>query len=172
MNIVTGLPDLSLACTRNESATTLMLVNPDCCRLFVNCCRRLEPPGCGLVVVAAEGAEPELGFDDCARAKDETVVRIAAATRVVFFIAKSPFWIVHQQAIESVRARSVISRRGRKLISVMLPKQRDTCARQLMQARCENRPYGGMRMEGSGGCGAGQAAFGELLLTIYSLHLL
>lgn len=95
MNIVTGLPDLSLACTRNESATTLMLVKPDCCKLFVNCWRRLDPPGCGLVVVAADGAMPELGLADCAKANEETVVRIAAATSVVFFIANSPFWIAH-----------------------------------------------------------------------------
>jgi hypothetical protein len=64
-----------------------MLVNPDCCRLLVNCCRRLDPAGCGLVAVVAAGAEPELELGVCARAIDETVVRIAAATRMVFFIA-------------------------------------------------------------------------------------
>jgi hypothetical protein len=87
INIVTGLPDLSLACTRNESGTTFMLVNPDCCKLFVNCCRRLVPLDCGLVVVAGVGAEPEFEFAACAKATDETVVKIAAATKVAFFIA-------------------------------------------------------------------------------------
>lgn len=64
-----------------------MLVNPDCCRLFVNCCRMLDWLGCGLAVVAGVGAEPEFELAACAKATDDTVVRIAAATIVVFFIA-------------------------------------------------------------------------------------
>jgi hypothetical protein len=64
-----------------------MLVNPDCCRLLVNCCRRPDPAGWELVAVVAAGAEPELEPGVCARAIDDTVVRTAAATRIVFFIA-------------------------------------------------------------------------------------
>src|SRR5579863_9416487 len=106
MNIVTGLPDLSLACTRNDSGTTLMLVNPDCCRPFVSCCRRPGLLGCGLAVVVGEGAEPELELTACAKATDETVVRIAAATRVVFFIALSPSLYCPSGATEWRSARS------------------------------------------------------------------
>src|ERR1700684_263585 len=83
MNIVTGLPDLSLACTKNESGTTLMLVNPDRCRLLVTCCLRLDPLVCALVVDAGVEGEPEFVLAACAATTDETVVKIAAATRVV-----------------------------------------------------------------------------------------
>src|SRR5579863_3522159 len=91
MNIVTGFPDLSFACTRNESGTILILVKPDCCKLLVNCCRRPGPPGCDLVVVIAGAVlEPEL--TPCASAPDETVVSMATATKIVFFIACSPLF--------------------------------------------------------------------------------
>jgi hypothetical protein len=43
--------------------------------------------GCGLAVVAGVGAEPEFELAACAKATDDIVVRIAAATIVVFFIA-------------------------------------------------------------------------------------
>jgi ribosomal protein S12 methylthiotransferase accessory factor YcaO len=49
-----------------------MLVNPDCCRLFVNCCRMLDWLGCGLAVVAGVGAEPEFELAACAKAIDDT----------------------------------------------------------------------------------------------------
>src|SRR5579864_4132595 len=87
MIIVTGFPDLSLACTKNESGTTLILVKPDCCKLLVNCCRSPGPPACGFVVVVAAGAAvPKPEFAPCASAADDTVVRMAAATKIFFFI--------------------------------------------------------------------------------------
>src|ERR1700689_81679 len=92
MIIVTGFPDLSLACTKNESGTTLILVKPDCCKLLVSCCRSPGPPGCGLAVVAAAGAVLESEFAPCASATDDTVVRIAAAPNVVFFITYFPLF--------------------------------------------------------------------------------
>jgi len=46
----------------------------------------LDRLGCELAV-AGVGAEPEFELAACAKATDDTVVRIAAATIVVFFIA-------------------------------------------------------------------------------------
>src|SRR5450432_4280338 len=83
MNIVTALPDLSVARTRNESGMTFMFVKPEFCRLVVTCCWRLAPPVC-VLVVSGGAEEGELGV--WARATDETVVKKAAAIIVVFFI--------------------------------------------------------------------------------------
>jgi hypothetical protein len=78
MNIVTALPDLSVAWTKNESGMTFTFVKPEFWRLVVTCCWMPAPRVCVLVVAVGAEVEGELGA--WAKAADETVVKKAAAT--------------------------------------------------------------------------------------------